>query len=40
MKIIVTGGSGFIGNHLIKKLLGDGHEVANIDKLTNNFSHP
>ena len=34
MKFIVTGGSGFIGNHLIIKLLELGHSVVNIDKLT------
>jgi len=35
MRIVVTGGSGFIGNHLVKKLLSYGNEVVNIDKLTN-----
>ena len=31
MKILVTGSSGFIGFHLIKKLLNSGHEVVGID---------
>tara|TARA_B100000965_G_scaffold402853_1_gene429702 strand:+ start:1208 stop:2146 length:939 start_codon:yes stop_codon:yes gene_type:complete len=31
MKILVTGSSGFIGYHLIKKLLKDGHDVIGID---------
>lgn len=34
MKFVVTGGSGFIGNHLINKLLSLGNEVVNIDTLT------
>ena len=35
MKILVTGGSGFIGSHLIKSLLNkDNHFVTNLDKLT------
>lgn len=31
MKILVTGGSGFIGTHLIRRLLADGHSVYNLD---------
>lgn len=31
MKIIVTGGSGFLGTHMIRALLAEGHEVKNID---------
>lgn len=30
-RIIVTGGSGFLGKHLCKALLAEGHEVRNID---------
>lgn len=32
MKIIVTGGAGFIGKHLVRRLLGDGHRVASLDE--------
>ena len=31
MKVIVTGGSGFLGTNLIEKLISDGFEVLNID---------
>lgn len=32
-RILVTGGSGFIGSHLCERLLSDGHEVICIDNL-------
>ena len=31
MKILVTGGAGFIGTNLIKRLLQEGHEVVSLD---------
>jgi UDP-glucose 4-epimerase len=31
MKILVTGGAGFVGMHLIKRLLKEGHEVHSLD---------
>jgi UDP-glucose 4-epimerase len=31
MKILVTGGVGFVGTNLIKRLLKEGHEVISID---------
>lgn len=31
MKILVTGGAGFIGSHLCRRLLADGHEVLSVD---------
>ncbi len=34
MRIIVTGGAGFIGSHLVLSLVREGHHVLNIDKLT------
>lgn len=31
MKILVTGGAGFVGTNLIKKLLKEGHQVTSLD---------
>lgn len=31
MKILITGGAGFIGTNLIKRLIVDGHEVHSLD---------
>jgi nucleoside-diphosphate-sugar epimerase len=33
MKILITGGAGFIGSHLAENLLEAGHEVFVIDNL-------
>lgn len=35
MNILVTGGAGFIGRWVVKKLLLDGHRVAALDDLSN-----
>ncbi|MFI5151034.1 MAG: SDR family oxidoreductase [Bacteroidia bacterium] len=35
MKTLVTGGCGFIGSHMVDRLLADGHEVVVIDNLSS-----
>lgn len=42
MKILITGAAGFIGSHLVDRMLADGHEVTAMDNLVtgtmNNIS--
>jgi len=33
MRVFVTGGAGFIGSHLVDRLIGDGHQVVAMDNL-------
>lgn len=35
MKVLITGGAGFIGIHLTRRLLADGHEVFAVDNESN-----
>ena len=39
MRILVTGGAGFVGSHLVERLLSLGHEVAILDDF-NDFYDP
>lgn len=43
MKILITGGAGFVGSHLADKLIAEGHEVTVIDDLStgrySNIAH-
>lgn len=35
MNVLVTGGAGFIGSHICRRLIRDGHSVVVIDNLSN-----
>lgn len=37
MKILVTGSAGFIGSHLVQRLVHDGHDVIGFDNFANGF---
>ncbi|HRY61272.1 MAG TPA: SDR family oxidoreductase [Candidatus Fermentibacter sp.] len=43
MRVLVTGGAGFIGSHLCDRLVADGHDVVALDNLitgsTDNIAH-
>src|SRR3978361_2109137 len=34
MKILITGGAGFIGSAVVRRAIADDHQVVNLDKLT------
>jgi UDP-glucose 4-epimerase len=37
MRVLVTGGAGFIGSNLTRRLIADGHEVTVIDNLSSGY---
>ena len=43
MRILITGGAGFLGSHLSDLLIGKGHEIVAMDNLitgrVENISH-
>lgn len=38
MKVVVTGGAGFIGSHVARRLIAEGHEVAIVDNFNDFYS--
>ena len=37
MKVLVVGGAGYIGSHMVKMLLSEGHDVITFDNLSGGF---
>ncbi len=37
MKIVIVGGAGYIGSHMVKALVKEGHEVLAVDNLSTGF---
>src|SRR3990167_696815 len=35
MRVLVSGGAGFIGSHIVDEMVGRGHEVGVLDDLSN-----
>ena len=39
LRVLVTGGAGFIGSHIVRRLVKDGHSVRVLDNLVTGFRH-
>jgi len=39
MRYLVTGAAGFIGSHLVERLVSDGHDVVGLDNLSTGHRH-
>ena len=39
MRVLVTGGAGFLGSHVCDRLLAEGHEVVAMDNLLTGNMH-
>ena len=37
MKVLITGAAGFIGYHLTKSLINDGHQVVGLDNINDYY---
>ena len=39
MKVLVVGGAGYIGSHMVKMLSQAGHDVVTLDNLSNGYEN-